>query len=117
MPEQRILLSDIEISPKFRPGWKFVLQSAAGDCEELFGRCKGTMVNNFIPVNKWTVKSTYLAHQIEEVLDIMIKPFFKVIFTADASHRKASSWTGAQPGNLFQAPVMLRAPWHYSVDI
>ena len=42
------------------------------------------VVRNFIPINKYTIKSSYLVHRPEEVLDTIIKPGFDVNFTADA---------------------------------
>ena len=45
------------------------------------------MVHNFIPVNNMTQKLQYPMHQMEEVIEIVIKPKFKVFFGADAANR------------------------------
>jgi len=44
------------------------------------------VVHNFIPLNDCTVKPQYPGHRIEEVIDIIVKPKFKVFFSSDASN-------------------------------
>ena len=44
------------------------------------------VVHNFIPINKYTIKSAYPMHHLEEVVDTLIKPNYKVYFSSDASN-------------------------------
>lgn len=44
------------------------------------------VVHNFIPVKKFTTKSSYPIHRLEEVLDIIIKPRLDTYMTADAAN-------------------------------
>ena len=43
-------------------------------------------VHNFRPVNAYTIKSQYPMHRLEEVLDTIIKPKFRVFFATDAAN-------------------------------
>ena len=44
------------------------------------------VVHNFIPVNRYTVKSSYPVHNLEQTLDIIIQPGFDVYFNSDAAN-------------------------------
>ena len=44
------------------------------------------VVHNFIPINKFTIKSAYPMHHLEEVVDTLIKPKYTTFFTSDASN-------------------------------
>ena len=44
------------------------------------------VVHNFIPVNKFTIKPQYPMHRIDEVIDTIIKPKYRVFFSTDASN-------------------------------
>ena len=44
------------------------------------------VVHNFIPVNRYTIKSAYPMHHLEEVVDTLITPGFGVYFMSDASN-------------------------------
>ena len=44
------------------------------------------VVHNFILINKWTIKSAYLMHYLEEVIEIVIKPRYRMYFSLDASN-------------------------------
>ena len=44
------------------------------------------VVHNFIPINRYTIKSAYPMHRLEEVLDTLIKDRFRAYFTSDASN-------------------------------
>ena len=50
------------------------------------GSNKKRVVHNFIPVNRWTIKSAYPMHRLEEVVDALIKEKFKVYFSTDAAN-------------------------------
>jgi len=44
------------------------------------------VVHQFIPINKYTIKSAYPMHRMEEVIEILMKEKFSVYFSTDASH-------------------------------
>ena len=44
------------------------------------------VVHNFIPLNRFTIKSAYPMHRLEEVLNILIRPQYKVHFSTDAAN-------------------------------
>lgn len=44
------------------------------------------VVHNFRPANKYTIKSGYPVHRLEEVLEVLIKPGFGVYFSTDAAN-------------------------------
>ena len=44
------------------------------------------IVHNYIPVNKYTIKSAYPMHRLEEVMDILMKPRHNTYFTLDAAN-------------------------------
>ena len=44
------------------------------------------VVHNFIPIHKYTIKSAYPMHHLEEVVDMLIKPKYTTFFTSDASN-------------------------------
>jgi len=43
-------------------------------------------VHNFIPINAHTIKPVYPMHNLEEVLDTLVRPDFRVFFSADATN-------------------------------
>ncbi len=42
------------------------------------------MIYNFIPVNKYTIKSQYLIYRIDKITDTLIESKFKAFFYIDA---------------------------------
>lgn len=44
------------------------------------------VVHNFIPVNRFTIKSAYPMHHLEEVVNTLLTPTFKAYFSSDASN-------------------------------
>jgi hypothetical protein len=44
------------------------------------------VVHSFIPINASTIKPVYPIHNLEEVLNTLVKPSFLVFFSADATH-------------------------------
>lgn len=44
------------------------------------------VVQNYIPLNKHTIRSQYPVHRLEETIDVVIKPGFKVFFSSDAAN-------------------------------
>lgn len=44
------------------------------------------VVHNVIPVNKYTIKSSYPVHRLDEVLDTIIKPGYDCYFSSDAAN-------------------------------
>ena len=44
------------------------------------------VVHNFIPVNKYTIKSSYPVYRLEEVLDTIVKPGYNFYFSSDAAN-------------------------------
>lgn len=61
------------------------------------------VVHNFIPINAVTIKPQYPMHQMEEVLDTVIKSKWKTFFSADASN---GYWAiPIQPGDEHKAGI------------
>jgi hypothetical protein len=50
------------------------------------GSDKMQVVHNFIPINACTIKPVYPMHNLEEVLDVLVKPTFVVFFSSDAAN-------------------------------
>ena len=68
------------------------------------GSDKMRVVHNFIPVNKCTIKPQYPMHQLEEVLDTIVKPKFTTFFSTDASN---GYWAvPIKPGDEYKAGVV-----------
>ena len=44
------------------------------------------VVHSFIPINRYTIKSVYPMHHLEEVVDTLINPNYRVFFSSDASN-------------------------------
>lgn len=44
------------------------------------------VVHNFVPLNKYTIKSSYPVHRLEKVLDTIIKPGYNCYFSSDAAN-------------------------------
>lgn len=44
------------------------------------------VVHNFMPVNHWTIKSGYPMHHLEEVINILLRPKYRVYFYSDAAN-------------------------------
>ena len=44
------------------------------------------VVHHFIPINRWTIKSAYPMHRLEEVVVILVKPGRNVFFKSDAAN-------------------------------
>lgn len=44
------------------------------------------VVHNFIPVNRYTIKSSYPVHNLEQTLDIILQPGFDVYFSSDTAN-------------------------------
>lgn len=44
------------------------------------------VVHNFIPINRWTVKSAYPMHHLEEVMAILMKPRHRVYMSSGAAN-------------------------------
>ena len=70
------------------------------------------VVHDFIPVNSFTIKPVYPMHNIEEVLNTLIKPAFKVFFSADATN---GYWAvPIKPGDEFKAAILApNGQWLY----
>ncbi|KAJ6125848.1 Ribonuclease H-like protein [Penicillium samsonianum] len=62
------------------------------------------IVHNFIPINKWSIGSSYPVHNFDEVVDVVLKSKFSTYFTADAS---CGYWAvPIKPGDEFKAVVI-----------
>ncbi len=44
------------------------------------------VIHNFIPVNRYTIKSQYPVHSLEETLNTAIRPEFGVYFMSDTAN-------------------------------
>ena len=44
------------------------------------------LLHNFMPVKHWTIKSAYSMHHLEEVINTLITPGYRVYFLSDASN-------------------------------
>lgn len=62
------------------------------------------VVHNFIPLNLWTIKPQWPMHRIEDVVDTVIQPRFKVWFSSDASN---SYWAILiKPGDEYKTGII-----------
>ena len=80
-----------EIFPFIEDAGVIVQRSSKWDVRTKFPpKKKGSlllhMVHNYIPSNKYTIKSQYPVHRLEETIDVVIKPGFKVFFSSDAAN-------------------------------
>ena len=44
------------------------------------------VVHNFIPVNRWTIKSAYPSHSLEEITATLVKAKYGFYFLSDAAN-------------------------------
>lgn len=54
--------------------------------ENLTTKANRMIVHNFMPVNRWTIKSGYRMHHLEDVINTLIAPDYETYFSFDASN-------------------------------